>query len=269
MFVLEKTHEVIGTAHIGELLEIFACKSYSRYVSILSNSGDRIGEVHVSLQLMYLATKLPNMQLKMRKFNKKREDDDILLSAVDRLQYNGEAAMTSYKDAKENIKKEISVKSVKIDTFDTYRSILKDKRPEFQESRKKLGEMVTDKLVAQIVARAQRLRGAILKETYNEDSLALSDSSMSNGIYASAENEARLYQYILGKKMTSSEEKQALNTLRSTSPTPSLIDLASKTITTCKYDDTGTRINENSPVKSNNPADALCKETTYTEPKGL
>ncbi|XP_019700756.1 uncharacterized protein LOC105191403 isoform X2 [Harpegnathos saltator] len=238
--IIEETHKVIGTAHIGELFKIFIYKSYSQYIPILSDSGDKVGKIHVSLQLLYLA-KLPNMQLKTYEPNKNEINSNYLLSTVDNLQYNREISLPSYKNI--NVKKNL-VKPVKVNTFDTYKSILK--RSEFHDSKKKLNEMVTDKLVTQIVARAQRLRGAILKETYNEDPLTLSDSSVNNESYSytPAENEAKLYEYILGNKMTSIEEKRALDTLRSTSPTPSLIDLASKTIIACKYDDMDTRTNK-------------------------
>ncbi|XP_032682983.1 C2 domain-containing protein 3 isoform X2 [Odontomachus brunneus] len=266
--IVEETHKVIGIAHIGELFKIFTSKLYSQYIPILSNSGNKVGDVHVSLQLTYLA-KFPNMQLKMHKSDKNQVNSHDLLRTIDNLQYIREIPLSFNKDI-DTIKKN-SIKPVKMDTFDTYKPILKDKRPEFQETRKKYNEMVTDKLVAQIVARAQRLRGAILKETYNEDPLALSDTSVNNESYSyvSAKNEAKLYEYILGNEMTSMEEKKALDTLRSTSPTPSLINLASKTITTCECDNLSTRLIENSPVKSNIPmGDALYKETNYTESKG-
>lgn len=270
VIIVEKTHEVIGTAHIGELSNIFTCKPHSQYIPILNNSDNEIGKIHVSLQLTYL-TKLPNMQLKMYEYNKEQRSNDVslLLSATGHLQYDRDMPEISYKNAKENIKKRM--KSVKIDTFDTYRSVLKDKRSEFQGSRKTFNETTTDKLIAQIVARAQKLRGVMLNETYNEDTLTLNDSSMSNVSCPNilAENNARLCEYILGKEMTSLEEKQALNTLRSTSPTPSLIDMVSKTITTCKYDDKNARINKSSPIKSNDSSDSFCEETIYNKPKGL
>lgn len=264
MIIAEKTREIIGTARVGDLSKIFTCKYYTQFVPILSNNGDRIGKVRVSLTY---STKLPNMQLKICKYNKKQEKSDILAS-VDDLQHDEEMPVTSNKNAV--IKKKNFTKSTNNDTCDTYRSVLKTKRLEFQESKKKFNEMVTDKLVAQIVARAQRLRGAILKEAYNDDSLALSDNSMSNGLYsyASAENEAKLYEYILGTEMTSSEEKKALNTLRSTSPTPSLIDLASEMITTSKKENKS-RWNENSLVQSNSPIEeVLYEEIPEREMKG-
>lgn len=265
VIIAEKTREIIGTARVGDLSKIFTCKYYTQFVPILNNNGDRIGKIRVSLQLTYL-TKLPNMQLKTCKYNK-QEKNDVLASVVDNLQYNEEIPVTSYKDA--DIKKKHFTNSTNNDTYDAYRSVLKTKRQDFQESKKKFNEMITDKLVAQIVARAQRLRGAILKETYNDDSLALSDNSMSNGLYASAENEAKLYEYILGTEMTSSEEKKALNTLRSISPTPSLIDLASETITASKKDNISIRQNENALVKSNSPVeDVLHEEITDGEMKG-
>lgn len=264
--IVEETYKIIGTAHIGRLFEIFACKLYSQYVPILNDSGTKVGEIHVSLQLTYLA-KFPNMQLKT---DKNSENSHDLLSTVDNLQYITEIPLSSYKDI--DIIKKNSLKPLKVDTFDTYKSILKDKRSEFQKSRKKLNEVVTDKVVTQIVARAQRLRGAILKETYNEDPLPLSDNSMNNKLYpyCSLKNEAKLYEYILGNEMTSMDERKALDTLRSTSPSPSLINLVSEPIIACKYDNMNTRLNEDSSVKSSiSTENMLSKETTYTESKGL
>ncbi|XP_070171279.1 uncharacterized protein [Polyergus mexicanus] len=269
VIIAEKTHKVIGTARVGDLSKIFTCKYYTQFVPILNNNGDRIGKIHVSLQLIYL-TKLPNMQLKTCKYNKKQDKSDVLASVDDNLQYNEDIPVTSYKNA-DVIKKRNFTKSTNNDTYDAYRSILKAERLDFQESKTKFNEMVTDNLVAQIVARAQRLRGAILKETYNDDSLALSDNSISNDLcsYASAENEAKLYEYILGTEMTSLEEKKALNTLRSTSPTPSLIDLASETITASKKDNMDIRQgNENSLVKLNSSVNVLYEKTIDGEMKG-
>lgn len=262
--IVEETHKVIGTAHIGELFKIFECKSYSQYIPILNDSGIKVGEIHVSLQLTYLE-KFPNVQLKTYKSNKNPVNSYDLLPTVDNSQYISKMPSSIYKDI-EVIKK----KSIKPTEVDTYKSILKHKRPEFQKSEKRFNEMVTDKLVAQVVVKAQRLRGAILKETYNEDPLALSDSSTNNESYpsASAENKAKLYKYILGNKMTFADEKKALYTLRSTSPTSSLIDLSSRSITACKYI-MNTRLNKGSVKSSISTDDALYKETTYTESKGL
>lgn len=263
VIIAEKIHEVIGTVHVGELSRILICEPYSEFFSIVNNSGSKIGKIHVFLQLTYL-TKLPNMQSKPYKCSKKH-DNDILLSAVNDLQYNKNTFVTSYKNM-ENIKKRNSVKFANIDTFDTYRSVLKTRQPEIPTYRKKFNEMMTDKLVAQIVARAQRLRGAILRETCNEDSLALSDASMNNELDASVENDTKLYEYILGKKLTSSEEKKALDILRSISPPPSLIDLASETIKTDKDDNKQT---EHFSLKLNNPVEDASHKETYTELNGL
>lgn len=267
MVIIEETHKIIGTAYIGELFKIFTYKLYSQYVPILSDNGNKIGDIHVSLQLTYLA-KLPNMQLKTYKSDKDQINSHDFLPTINNLQYIRKIPLSSNKDI--DIIKKDSIESIKVDALDTYKSILKDKRPEFQESRKKLNEMVTGNLVTQIVAKAQQLRGAILEETYNEDSLALNYTSVNNKAYpyATAENEAKLYEYMLGNRMTSIEEQKALDTLRSTSPTPSLIDLASKIITTCKYDNINTRLH--SPVKSSmSMEDTLYKDTNYTEKKGL
>ncbi|KAG5334054.1 C2CD3 protein, partial [Acromyrmex charruanus] len=138
---------------------------------------------------------------------------------------------------------------------------------EFQE--KKSNEMVTDKLVAQIVAKAQYLREVILKETYKEDSSTLNDSSSSNELHfnTSSENKEKLDKYILGMEMSSLEEKKVLNMLRSTPPC--LIDLMPKIIATDK-DNINTGWNQSFSIKLDSPEeDVLDKNMTCTELKGL
>lgn len=266
VIVAENTHDVIGKGYVGELSKIFSCKYYAQFVPILSKNGHKIGNLHVSLQLTYL-TKLSNIQIKTCKTDKK-EDKDILLFAIDNLQCNEKMPVKSYNIA-ENTEEKKSIKSDKIDTYNMYRSVLKTKRSEFQESRKKMNEMITDKLVTQIVARAQHLRETILKETYKEDSLILSDNSLSNELpsNSSSENKKRLYKYILGMEMTPSEEKK-VNILRSISPNLNLMDLTSKIITTDR-DNMNTEWNKNFSVKLDSfKEDALDKNMTC-ELKGL
>ncbi|KAG5338128.1 C2CD3 protein, partial [Acromyrmex heyeri] len=138
---------------------------------------------------------------------------------------------------------------------------------EFQE--KKSNEMVTDKLVAQIVARAQYLREVILKETYKEDSSTLNDSSSSNELHfnTSSENKEKLDKYILGMEMSSLEEKKVLNMLRSTPPC--LIDLMPKIIATDK-DNINTGWNQSFSIKLDSPEeDVLDKNMTYDVPLSL
>lgn len=260
--VAENIHEVIGRGHVGELSKIFACKYCSQFIPILNNNGHKIGKLHVSLQLTYL-TKPTDAQMKTCK-NSKKEDRDILLLSIDNLQYNEKMPVKSYD--MENTERKRSKKSEKIDT---YKSVLKTKRPEFRESGKELNEMVTDKLITQIVARAQHFREAILKETYKEDSFTLSDSSLSNGLhfYAPSANREKLYKYILGVEMSPLEEKKVLNMLRSTSP--NLIDLASKIITTDKDNNMNTGWNKNfSAILDSLKEDTLNEDATYTELEG-
>lgn len=247
MIITEKAKEVIGTAHV-DVSMICECKLISQFVPIMNDSGNKLGELRVSLQLRYFP-KFQSIPLKICKYNKE-QDNDIVLSTIDNLRDATDAVSCKNLDSV----KESSMKPAKINIHDTYRSVLKAKRPKFQECKRKHNEVLTDKLITQIVARAQRLRGAILKETYNDDPLALSDSSMSNELYPTVKNEANLYNYILGKEMTVSEEKKALDTLQLTSPTSSLIDLASKPITIRENkNEMDTKRNENFPVKWNDP----------------
>lgn len=266
VIVAENSHDVIGRGYIEELSKIFSCKYYSEFIPVLNNNGHKIGKLHVSLQLTYL-TKLSNIQTKTCKYNKK-EDQDILLFSTDNLQCNEKMPVNNNMGDTEDKK---SLKSGKINIHDMYRSVLKTKRSEFQESKKKMYETVTDKLVAQIVARAQHLRKAILKETYKDDSLSLSDNSLNDELSfnASSEDKAKLYKYILGMEMTPLEERKVLDTLRSISPNLNLIDLTSK-ITTDKNDNMNTGWDKNFSVKLDTAKeDALNIHSTDIEFKGL
>ncbi|XP_011061736.1 PREDICTED: uncharacterized protein LOC105150398 isoform X2 [Acromyrmex echinatior] len=259
----ENIYEIIGRGYIGELSKIFSCKYYSQCIPILSNDGHKIGKLYVSLQLTYL-TKLfhySNIQMGTCKYDRE-EDRDILLFPIDNLQYNRKMPMKSYNDA-ENTKEKKFKKFGEIDTYDMYRSVFKTNQSEFQEE--KSNEMVTDKLVAQIVAKAQYLREVILKETYKEDSSTLNDSSSSNELHfnTSSENKEKLDKYILGMEMSSLEEKKVLNMLR-----PScLIDLMPKIIATDK-DNINTGWNQSFSIKLDSPEeDVLDKNMTCTELK--
>ncbi|XP_018399713.1 PREDICTED: uncharacterized protein LOC108777352 [Cyphomyrmex costatus] len=258
VIVAEDIHEVIGRGCIGELSKIFSCKYYSQIIPILSNNGHKIGKLHVSLQLTYL-TKHSNIQMETCKHNKE-EDRDILLFPIDNVQYNEKMPMKFYNDA-ENTEEKKFKKIEKANTCNMYKSVLKTKQSEFQECRKKSNKMVTDKLVAQIVARAQCLREAILKETYKEDSW---NGSSNNELHfnAPSENKEKLNKYILEVEMPSSEEKKALNILSSTPP--NLKDLMSKIITTNK-DNVNTEWNQSFSVKLDSPEDVLNENMTYTE----
>jgi len=249
LVVLEKTREVIGVGYIGELSQLFTYKSYSQIIPILNNSDNRIGKIHVCLYLTYL-TKFPITQVK------KQTDNNVL--TIDNLQ--------SCK--MDNIEKKDSTKSASID-----RSIIKIQQSEKKMQKVKHTETPTDKPpeISEIVAQAQKLREKVSKESYNEDFLDLSDGSISHELYPyiSAENEAKLYEYMLGKEMIFSEKEKALNLLRLISPTPSLVDLVSKTIAADKSDNVGTRGNKNSSAKSNNPVEkTMYKKMMYTESKG-
>ncbi|XP_024939739.1 uncharacterized protein LOC107266816 isoform X2 [Cephus cinctus] len=153
----------------------------------------------------------------------------------------------------------------------TYKSILKGKRMTVEEPSKKFNMEVTDKLVAQVVARAQRLRGVILKETHNEDLLALSECSTLDSFHSdsSVENEAKLYEYFLGKKMSHHDERKALETLRSMSPSPSLLNLASETIESCKNNKIQEFKKDTSQVTKSDPIleEIFSRETIHSIPK--
>lgn len=247
LVVLEKTQEIIGIGHIGELSQLFTYKPYSQIIPIFNNSNNKIGKIHVCLYLTYL-TKFPISLMK------KQTDDNIL--TVDNLQ---SCKIT------DNIEKKDSMKYTNID-----RPVIKTKKSEMQNM--KHTETLTDKLVeiSEIVAKAQQLREKVSKETYNKDFLDLSNSLISHELYPyTTENKAKLYEYMLGKEMTFLEKEIALNSLRLISPTPSLIDLISKTITTDKNDNVETKGDKSSFAKSNNSVKKIMyRKMIYAESKG-
>ncbi|XP_039303609.1 uncharacterized protein LOC105196912 isoform X2 [Solenopsis invicta] len=261
VIIAENTLEVIGRGYIEELSKIFSCK-YSQFIPILNNSGHKIGKLRVSLHLTFL-TKLSNLQIKTCTYSKKKDKD--ILFAIDNLQCDEKMAVKFDSNTEENTEEKKSLKSEKIDTYNMYRSVLKTKRSEFQESRKKLNEMVTDKLIAHIIAKAQHLRETILKETHKNDSLTLSDSLLSNKYSnVSSEDKRKLYKPL---GISSLEEKKVLNV--STFPSLRLTELTSKALTTDKDDNISTKCDKNFSAKLySSEKDALTKHTTYTVSKG-
>ncbi|KAK2587232.1 hypothetical protein KPH14_002971 [Odynerus spinipes] len=224
----EKQNQTIGISEVTDLLDIFEQKPLFKYFPILNKNKNPIGEVHVAIKLNLNTAKASNMRLKAHKLQRKQANNKITLSP-----FNAELPCKESRIRDTLLNERFGDRlnaPIDQDSKDIYKSILKTKRAKFQEHSLNCNAAVTDKLVAQVVARAQKLRGAILKETYDDDLLALSDTGLSDND-VSADKEAKLYEYFLGKEMSISDERKALNTLRSTSPTPSLIDLASEAIT--------------------------------------
>ncbi|XP_046747926.1 uncharacterized protein LOC124412245 [Diprion similis] len=233
--VAENTHQVIATAHVTDLLDIFESKRYSRYFPILNEAGNRLGDVHIGLKFTNM-TKGIKTARKIKQFQKTQFEDQASHPVINlKPRVNDEKLQKSNKMIFDNKSSNALAMSNSKYMDNIYKSVLKDKRMESEMPLKKFNTEVADKLVAQVVARAQRLRGAILKETCSDDRLALSESSAldSPTFDNSIENEAKLYEYFLGKRMSQLDERKALETLRSTSPTPSLINLASETIQSC------------------------------------
>ncbi|KAL6266014.1 hypothetical protein P5V15_002866 [Pogonomyrmex californicus] len=265
LIVAEDIHKVIGKGYIRELSKIFSYKSYSYFIPILNNNDQDIGKIHVSLQLTYL-TEVLNMKLETYKY---KNDSDISLFAIDNLQRNKKISIISHNNADNTIKKK-TIKSEKIDMYNTYKSVLKTKQIEFQES-KKLNKTATDKLIAQIIAKAQHLREALIKETFKEDFFILNDTLLSNESYFNSliENK-KLYKHILEMEMASLGEKKVMNILRASSPSLNSVNLTSKTITAKnKSDNTNFKRNQNFSIKLNkSKEDTLCKNETCVKLKG-
>lgn len=203
----KKTQQSIGTASVTNLLEIFSGKLITS-VSVYSNTGLKLGDINVCLQLAR-----PEKN-KSRKEREKMPEIEKIPSV--RSIYFSE------------INSDLDSPRL---TSDHYRSILREKRKNLENKTKNPLDL-TDRLVAQVVARARKLRGALSNDS--SDPLALSDSTIdSYRSDESAEKEAALYKYLMGSSMSRRKEKKALETLRTQSPTPSLIDFAVETIRSC------------------------------------
>lgn len=260
--VAEDTQVVIGRGYVGELFRIFSCKYYSRFIPVLSNTGHKIGKLCVSLQLTYLTKLFSNALSKICKYNEKKDRD--ILPSTDDLRRNGKMPAKRYDDTGDDSEVKKSANSEKINIRDTYRSVFKSER--FQESRNETYDVVTNKLVTRIVARAQRLRKAILKETRKEDSSSPSDNSSNDESFSNAlsDDGAKLYKYILGMEMTPLEERMILDTSRSLSPNFDSTDPTSKIITSNKNDDTSIGWKNDFSVKLNTAEkDALDARSIY------
>lgn len=188
--VREETRLVVGTSHVVDLLDVIESKNYSRYFPILNEAGNRLGDVHVALK--YSSVKGASRSAKKNRDSVKTgfSYPDINVNS----KYNGKMVI----DNKSNNIFASTNPTKFEDNF--YKSVLKEKRTRGDDPGKQFNMEVADKIVAQVVARAQRLRGAILKESYEDDPLALSENSAldSSRSDSEADNEAKLYEYFLG-----------------------------------------------------------------------
>ncbi|XP_017879205.1 C2 domain-containing protein 3 [Ceratina calcarata] len=203
--VSEETNTVLGVSRVTDLLEIFKFRPFFRYVPIVTDCGDKIGEIHINVKLE-LVTKSSNMQLKTQKYERKQAIGNTSINA-----FTDEHIMKTNRYTVNRREKPEENK--------TYKSILKLRKTEFQEPVNKFNNDVTDKLVAHVVARAQKLRGAILNETYNDNGFSSSDHSNDEDI-----------------ELTSSDESKSLCTL-------SLSDLTSNSLKATKCDNRNTANN--------------------------
>lgn len=237
VIVSDETNSLLGTSQITDLLEIFNCKPYFRYVPIITNSGTKIGEIHISIKLEY-ARKSLNTQLKLDRYEKKRAGNNTSFSTVSTFKKQGDMTTGIY-NTDGNVKPEGS---------DIYKSILKSRRTEFPEPINKSNNKVADKLVAQVVERAQRLRGVLLRDALSCNYNSINSSMLSD---SSAEDEQKLHEHYVDKDMISSDERKALCTLRSTTFNPNWIDLPSNSLKASKFDNKDTSNNEPFPgIKS-------------------
>ncbi|XP_063987413.1 C2 domain-containing protein 3 [Diachasmimorpha longicaudata] len=226
LIISEPLNEVVGTARISDLPEIFRGKPYIEYCSITNKVGTKIGDIPVHLELCE-AHRAPR---------KSKDTRSSLATPSSLLGLDlgvRELTISPKKPHTHNISPTIE-RDIFSPEDHVYRSILKEKRFSTNRTTEKLPSKVTDKLVAQVVAKAQKLRGILLKETREEDSPDTNENSLEGNHPENSPED--LYKYFMGSSMSQKEEKRALEKLRSSSPTPSLIDMATDTITSCRND---------------------------------
>ncbi|XP_011306464.1 uncharacterized protein [Fopius arisanus] len=233
IIISEPLNEIVGTAQISDLQEIFRGKPYIQYCSIINRVGTKIGDIPVNLTLSK-AQRTPR-KIKQRKPQLPSFPDDLS-------EYNLDFALR--KTLTHHNTPPTEEKPFHKPEDNIYRSILKDKRFTTNRGIEKSNPKVTDKLVAQVVARAQKLRGVLMRETREEDSLEVDGNSTESYRSSGAlqDPDTALYNYFIGSTMTQKDEKSALEKLRSTSPTPSLIDFAAETISSCREDKISNRL---------------------------
>lgn len=257
MVVSKETNTIIGTSCVTDLLEIFKCNSYFRYLPIVTNFGIKIGEIRVSMKLEYI-TKSFSMQLKAHKCEREQATDNTIYSTSKNLK-NQDYLLTDKCTIDEQ---------VKLKENDTYKSILKLKRTEFHEPQNKLGNEVTERLVAQIVTRAQRLRGNLFKEIYDEDELNFSDNPINDRLQTdvSAKNEEKFHTCVLCEDIMSSNGSKTC-TLKSTLH-PSLTNLVSNSLKNYRCDVKSTT-NTSSSRMNSLTEDTLSEKRLCINTKGL
>lgn len=208
--VSEETDTVLGVSQVTDLLEIFKFRPYFRYVPIVTDCGNKIGEIHINIKLE-LATKFSNMQLKAHKLERKQAIGNTSTNNTfgdERIMKTNRYTVSRREKPEEN---------------DAYKSILKLRKAEFQEPINKFNNNVTDKLVAHVVARAQKLRGAILKETYDDDGLSSSDHSNDEDTKLSSSDESKsLCTLSLADAMSDSLKASRCDNRRTVNSIPSI-----------------------------------------------
>ncbi|XP_076376246.1 uncharacterized protein LOC117229628 [Megalopta genalis] len=221
--VSEENNIVIGTSKITDLLKVFELKPYVKYVPIINESESKIGEIHVFMKLEY-ATKFSNMHLKPNKYIKEDGIDNTMLVTANSFKY-------PEKVTSNNVQNKLKAKD------EIYKSILKSRRTKFQKTSARGNEEVMDELVTQIVARAQRLRGEVLRESHGEDVFDFSDNSLSGTLqsHVSTDDNIKFWKYHPGKETTSPNEHKVLSVVGSSFPTASSIDFTSDNFDICEH----------------------------------
>ncbi|XP_076236478.1 uncharacterized protein LOC143180554 isoform X9 [Calliopsis andreniformis] len=167
--VTEENDTVVGTSRITNLLEIFEFKPLFKYIPIISNDGNDIGKIHVSMKLECTPHSFLDVELKTSR--PQNEDEFNCIS----LPITGGSFKRNRKDTM-NDEYDDAYKKFSSEGNETYKSILKSRRTKFRAPFERDDNETMDKLVARAIAKAQKLRGAILRETCNEEVSDFDDS---------------------------------------------------------------------------------------------
>ncbi|XP_076236476.1 uncharacterized protein LOC143180554 isoform X7 [Calliopsis andreniformis] len=214
--VTEENDTVVGTSRITNLLEIFEFKPLFKYIPIISNDGNDIGKIHVSMKLECTPHSFLDVELKTSR--PQNEDEFNCIS----LPITGGSFKRNRKDTM-NDEYDDAYKKFSSEGNETYKSILKSRRTKFRAPFERDDNETMDKLVARAIAKAQKLRGAILRETCNEEVSDFDDSLRFH--VPTGDGTTKLRERYLDSDASNFDERKVLRMLRSSmSPTLNFVD---------------------------------------------
>lgn len=188
----QESGKIIGTAFVFNLLNIFTSKPFSRYLPILGTENKRIGDIHVAMKMLQSQDYVTDVS------------DHKFVKSIRKNSFRNE------KLARDDKEEEIMPQ------------LLSKRRDDAGSSPgKKRNSEITDNLVSIVIARAQRLRGAI-KNCQGDD--------VDCDYVSPSENGAKSYRYIPEQDMNFLDKLDTLKTVRDVSPALDLINCRLKTL---------------------------------------